>query len=277
MLVMMLKRLFQTLLLVYAAVLIGFYILHPRLLYRPSDEIRQTPADFDIKYEDIDFKTSDGVMLNGWFVPAVNSKGVILYNHGNTENIGRRVDMISLFNELGYTVFIYDYRGYGKSMGRSMGLTTERGTYIDARAAWDFLRVKKGFKGNEIIIYGHSLGGPIASHLATEVEAAALVLDSTFTSITELVQEKAPIIPVKVLTDFHYDNIDYLKEVDEAVLVVHSPEDELIPIAHARAVYDSIKGEKRFLETLGKHDNGSATSGELYRKGAADFFSKYLK
>jgi len=241
-------------------------------VYYPKKEITATPFDIKLYFEEIIFSSSDGVNLSGWFVPARNSKGVILVLHGNGENISTGLTFIDYFNrKLGLSVFIIDYRGYGKSEGRP----NEKGTYLDARAAWEYLTGYKKIRPQDIIVFGRSLGGPIAAWLAKEVKARALILDSTFTSIKDIAAELHPYLLVRKFFKFDYPTIDYLKGAGIPVLIIHSSEDDYIPFSHAIKLYNAANEPRQFLEIKGKHDDNYIKSEEIYIEGIRSFISRY--
>ncbi|MBA7564845.1 hypothetical protein ES708_06514 [subsurface metagenome] len=248
------------------------FLTQPYHVYSPKKEITATPFDIKLYFEEIIFSSSDGINLSGWFVPARNSKGVILVLHGKGGNISTRLTFIDYFNrKLGLSVFIIDYRGYGKSEGRP----NEKGTYLDARAAWEYLTGYKKIRPRDIIIFGRSLGGPIAAWLAKEVKARALILDSTFTSIKDIAAELHPYLPVRKFFKFDYSTIDYLKGADIPVLIIHSSEDDYIPFSHAVKLYNAANEPRQFLKTRGRHNDNYIKSEEIYINGIRSFMSKY--
>ncbi len=211
-----------------------YYFFQPHLLYHPNHEISATPASLNLAFENIYFKTSDGKKLNGWFVPAKKPKGTILFCHGNAGNISNRLDSIKIFNSLGYSTFIFDYRGFGLSEGE----LTEQGTYNDAQGAWNYLIVMQKMPDRSIIIMGRSLGGSIAAWLVQGKGAKALVLESTFTSFKDIAQFHYPRLPVSLLARFRYDTLEYIKKARCPVLVIHSPDDEIAPYDQGRRIFD---------------------------------------
>ena len=205
-------------------------------------------------------------------MPARNQKGVILVLHGNGENVSTALTFIDYFNrKLGLSVFIIDYRGYGKSEGRP----TEEGTYLDARVAWEYLTGPRKIKPQEIIIFGRSLGGSIAAWLAKEVKPRALILDSTFTSIKDIAAEMYPYLPVRRFIKFNYSTIDYLKSTESPVLIIHSSEDDYIQFSHAVKLYNAAKEPRHFLKIMGSHNNNYIKSEEIYIEGIKSFLSRY--
>jgi pimeloyl-ACP methyl ester carboxylesterase len=241
-------------------------------VYKPEKEIVNTPFDIRLYFEEIIFKTSDGVDLSGWFVPVKNQKGVILILHGKSGNISTRLTFLNYFSrKLGLSTFIIDYRGYGKSEG----IPDEKGTYLDAEAAWEYLTAVKKIKPQDIIIFGRSLGGPIAAWLAAKVKARALILESTFTAIKDIVSQLYPYLPVRRFFKFEYPTIDYLKKVDSPVLIIHSSEDDYIPFSHAMKLYNTANRPRQFLKIKGLHNTNYMKSEEIYLEGIKSFLSKH--
>ena len=137
-----------TVLIVYGAMCAYLYFNQANLLYLPSIPSRHVdafPSEVGLEYETVKLVTDDQVSLDGWFVPAVDQRGVVLFCHGNAGNISHRLDSIKLFHRLGLSVLIFDYRGYG----RSEGVPSEEGTYRDAEAAWRFLTEERGRRHSE--------------------------------------------------------------------------------------------------------------------------------
>lgn len=247
------------------------YLNQSRYVYFPAREITADPSDMGLLYEEVTIRTSDGIDLSGWYIPADKPRAVVLFFHGNGGNISNRLDLIEIFCGLNLSVFIIDYRGYGKSEGEP----TEEGTYLDAKAAWDYLIKKKKIVPDEIILFGRSLGAPIASWLAKEHKPGALILDSTFTSIKDIGAQLYPYLPVRRFFKFNYNTIDYLKRVDCPVLIIHSCDDEYIPFSHGEKLFEEANEPKQFLEIKGGHNIGFMTSKNIYAKGIDSFISKY--
>lgn len=241
-------------------------------IYFPQREVRHTPGELNLEYEDIRIETSDGVRLSGWWVPALNGRGTVLFCHGNGGNIAGCLDSIRIGHRLGLTMFVFDYRGYGDSEGTP----TEQGTYTDADAAWDYLVKDQKVPPEDIVIWGRSLGGTVAARTAARHPAGALIVESAFVSIRELARDRLSWVPSWVLDGYVYDTLGELRKVDIPVLVIHSPDDEIVPFRHGRALYDSLKGPKSFVEIRGSHNRGFLESGEMYWSGIDAFISRYL-
>ena len=223
-------------------------------VYHPDRVLTATGAELGRPFEDVSFKASDGVALNGWFFTASTNSHrrylAVLVCHGNAGNISHRLDVCGALLSTGVNVFVFDYRGYGRSQGRP----SEEGTYRDAQAAYEWLR-QKGFVGTNIIAFGESLGGGIAAELAAREPMGGLVLQSTFTSIPDMGAELIPWLPVRWLGKIRYDTRSKLPRLHLPVLVMHSPADELVRFHHGKANYAAANEPKLFWELRGDHNN----------------------
>lgn len=253
---------------VYAVYL---YFNQSKYVYFPTSDIVATPSDSGLFYEDLMLKTSDGIKISAWYIHAENPKATLLFFHGNGGNISYRIEFIEMFYSLNISTFIIDYRGYGKSEGSP----TEEGTYLDSEAAWDYLVNEKNTDPSSIVIYGKSLGGPIAARLAEKHNPAALILDSTFTSTKDIAVKLYPFLPVKKFFKFEYDTVRYLKGVDCPILIIHSIDDSYIPFSHAEKLFDTVDGEKELVETKGDHNTSFMISRQIY-KNSIDNILKVL-
>ncbi|MCK4250589.1 alpha/beta hydrolase [candidate division WOR-3 bacterium] len=246
------------------------YIYYPNY---PSRIIDNTPTVIGLEYEDISFKTVDNIILNGWFIPVKNARGTLLFCHGNAGNISHRLESIQLFYQLKLNTFIFDYRGYGQSEGSP----TEKGTYYDVEAAWKYLVQKKEKEPSEIIVFGRSLGGSIAAWLAHKHTPRTLIIESTFTSVPDLAANIYPYFPVRLLSRFKYNTTEYLKQVDCPILIMHSCDDEIVPLSHGRQLYKIAKEPKEFLEIMGTHNRRIIESKRRYENCLDSFISRYLE
>lgn len=242
------------------------------VLYRPESAIRQTPEHASLAFEDVSFTSRGGVRLSGWWIPAANPRGTVLFCHGNGGNISTCLDTAIILNSLGLNLLLFDYRGYGDSKGTP----TEQGTYDDAEAAWEYLVEGRKVRPEKVIVWGRSLGGPIAARTAAEHPAGLVVMESTFVSLRQLVDDRFLRVPSWALSGYAYDTEKHLGKVAVPVLVIHSPDDGMIPFAHGRTIYDSIRGPKFFLEIRGDHNRGYVDSRQAYESGISDFLMRHL-
>ena len=260
---------------VYVGLGLVLFMLQSRLLYFPnipSRTIYATPTAIGLGFERVQFTTEDGINLDGWFVPARNARGVVLFFHGNAGNISHRLDSLKIFNGLGLSTLIFDYRGYG----RSEGAPSEDGTYRDAEAAWRYLTETRKVPDEQIVLFGRSLGGAVAAHLARQRRPRALILESVFTSVPDIAAHHYRIFPVRVLSRFAYDTREFVRTVRCPVLIVHSRDDDIIPFQHGRDLFDAASEPKRFLELRGGHNDGFFVSGRSYIDGLDAFLTDHL-
>jgi len=258
---------------VYVGFGILLYLFQSRFLYFPVRDLTGTPDQMGWAYEDLSLRAADGVKLDAWFVPAEGAKATVLFCHGNAGNVSHRMDTLRILRELGLNVLIFDYRGYGRSDGKP----TEKGTYLDAEAAWQYLVERRGLSPKQIIVHGRSLGGAIAADLAARRQPAALIVESAFTSVPDLAAKLYPVYPVRLMSRFRYDTRRRIAEVGCPVLVAHSAEDEMIPFAHGRRLFEAAKEPKEFLELAGGHNDGFIQSEDQYKEALARFIAAHVK
>ncbi|TVQ66342.1 MAG: alpha/beta hydrolase [Balneolaceae bacterium] len=257
----------------YLIILLLMYLFQSAFIYFPTKNLTATPEDRGLEYEEVYLYTEDDLRLHGWYIPAPEARGSVLFFHGNAGNISGRLESIMIFNELRLNVMIFDYRGYGRSEGKP----TEEGTYRDAIAAWRYLTEVQDENPRDIILFGRSLGGGVAAWLASEVEAGGLVLESTFTSAADLASEIYPFIPVRWLLRIRYPVIDYIDEIRKPVMIAHSRNDEVIPYHHGQKLYEAASEPKYRLELQGGHNDGFILTGRHYLDGWDHFLTEVLE
>lgn len=251
------------------------YVMQERMLFLPGipgRAIEVTPLELGLEYEDVYFETTDDVTLHGWYVSAPAPRGTVLFFHGNAGNVSHRLDSIAIFHALGLDVFIIDYRGYGQSHGQA----SEDGTYLDAEAAWRYLTAERAVDPGRIVIFGRSLGGAVAARLATDVEPAAVIIESSFTSAADVASRLYPFLPVRFLLRLEYPVADDLERTSSPVLVVHSRGDEIIPFGMGKALYDAAPQPKAFLELEGDHNTAFLIDRDRYLQGLRRFLDTHL-
>lgn len=249
-------------------VFLGFmYFFQDKFIYFPSREHIASPESVGLEYEEFFLETGDTLNLHAWYIPRTGARQTLLFLHGNAGNISHRLESIQLFHEIGLNVFIFDYRGYGKSEGKP----DENGTYADAEAAWLYLRREKHLNASDIIVFGRSLGGGVASWLAAKYPPASLILESTFSSIDEIAAHYYPYFPVRWLSHIHYPTGERISEIHCPVLIVHSPEDEVVPFRFGQSIFRNANEPKTFLSILGDHNRGFLHSGSHYTDGLSAF------
>lgn len=243
------------------------------LPFQPSSSVNVTPASLNIPYEDVRITTADGERIAGWYIPAKNSEGkagagkTLIFFQGNSGNLSHRLDTIALFHRIGLATLIVDYRGFGDSTGKP----SVYGVIADAEATWDWLMENKRPRTEDVVIFGRSLGGGVAAALAARREPGALILESTFTTLHDVASNMFPLLPAGLFLPQDFDSPGCLGGLHIPLLVVHSPDDKVIPYRLGQALYDGYAGPKRFLVLSGPHSNGFRSNMGIYEKGLGDF------
>ena len=258
--------------LVVVVFVVGTVALEDRFIFFPTGDLVGTPSDVGLEYQDVYF-TSEGHRLHGWFIPGRHDI-TWLWMHGNAGNISHRLDNISLIHDrLGVNMLIFDYRGYGQSEGRP----SEQGTYRDAEAALAYLRDLPGVNQERIVLFGRSLGAAVAVELAIRETVAGLILESAFTSVPAMAKAAYPFLPVGPLLRTRYDSLARIGRVSPPLLVLHSPEDEIVPYKQGRELYEAAPEPKAFHTIAGGgHNETYLRGGEAYWL-ALDRFMEGLK
>ena len=251
--------------------LFSIRFLVPAVVFMPSARLVATPSDHNIAYEDISLITEDNIRLHGWYMPVNNARATLLFFHGNAGNISHRIGSFKIFQELGLSVFILSYRGYGSSEGKP----SINGTKIDALAAWQWLTTEKNIPAENIVIFGRSLGGAVAMELMRSVSPGALILESTFSSLADMSPFPKSIAPLLLGGNF-WNSEETAAGLTVPTLVIHSPADEVVPYWQGRAIYHAIPGEKTFLQIEGDHNSGFMQSMNLYLPGLDAFLTKHF-
>ncbi|HEY8519849.1 MAG TPA: alpha/beta hydrolase [Gammaproteobacteria bacterium] len=261
--------------LLYVAFAGFLFVLQPRLVYFPTvpgRELTATPADIGLAYDEVRFTAEDGVELHGWYVPGPRpDASVVIFCHGNAGNISHRLEWLSMLHGTGLGALLFDYRGYGQSTGSP----DEPGTYRDARAAWDYLVGERGIEPGRIVIFGESLGGAIAAHLASEVAPRALITIAAFSSVPDLAADLYWFLPVRLLARFDYATARFVGAVDAPVLLIHSRDDEIVPFSHAETLFARAKEPKQLLEIRGDHNSGFIVSARQVEAGIRAFLERH--
>lgn len=244
--------------------------LEDAFIYFPDHQIYMTPADLGLAYDEVRF--GEEGRLHGWLVPG-RTDVTILWFHGNASNLSHpgRVEFIRLMHDrLGVGFFIFDYRGYGQSSGKP----SEEGLYQDARDALAYLHSRDDVNPDRIVYYGRSLGGAVASHLATEAAPYRLILESCFTSTPDMARELYPFLPLGPLLYTRYSNRKHLVSVHVPVLIIHGDRDRTVPPQHADKLHAIANEPKQLYIVRGAdHNDVHYAGGEPYLETFAAFLN----
>lgn len=249
-------RLLRLAALIYATICLYGVFWSDRIIFQPD------PSSYRDTDEIIKLNSAPDVQISAIHIPNPAATYTILYSHGNAEDLGETRSFLRLLRSKGFAVLAYDYRGYGTSQGKP----TERGTYSDINAAYNYLTQALGISPSQIIAYGRSLGGGPAVDLAARKPVAGLVLESTFIT-TFRVRTHIPIVPFD-----KFDNLSKIKKVRCPVLIIHGTVDRTIPLAHGQKLYAAANQPKRFLPVKGAgHNDLISVAGDDYGKTMQDF------
>ena len=233
------------------------------LLYFPSRSIGETPERAGLSSRELELDTDDGERLHGWWIGApTDPLGHLLLCHGNAGNVGDRVLHAALLTAAGFDVLLFDYRGYGRSTGRP----SEEGTYRDARAALRCLLKQPGVDPGRVLYLGESLGAAVALDLALERPPAGIALLSAFTGVREMARLHYPFVPAALVPDA-YPTLRRIGELRAPLLVLHGDSDDIVPVAHGRALFEAAPEPKRMhvFPGLGHNDLVPLAGAELAR------------
>jgi uncharacterized protein len=257
-----------------------------RFVFFPSPIVNGTPADLNVPYTDLwlPVKQGDRVeRIHGWWMPQSSdlSSGqssqqrVLLYLHGNGINIGANLEHAHRFYQMGFSVLLIDYRGYGQSEG---GFPDEQSVYLDAQTAWNYLTQERQIPPEQILIYGHSLGGAIAIDLALQTpNAAGLIVQSSFTSIRDMVDRVAfyRLFPANLLLHQRFDSIRKVRSLQLPVLFIHGTADFDVPSDMSEALYKAAPQPKQlYLVPQAGHNDVAQIAGDEYFQVVQEFLDR---
>jgi fermentation-respiration switch protein FrsA (DUF1100 family) len=251
------------------------YLFYPSVesffIYFPQSHFDFSPEEFRLQYRDASFRTEDGEQLHGWFFQGEEGGPVILHFHGNAGNISHRLDLVQIFQRKGLSVFLLDYRGFGKSSGRP----SETGLYRDGLAAWSYLVEKERIPPERIVLHGHSIGAAVAIEVALQKKVRGLVIESAFTSTKDMAKTMpifglfAPVFPA------HYNNLDKIRRVPFPLLIIHGDKDEIVPFSMGQKLFEAAADPKVFYPVKDAgHNDVFIVGGEKYFELFAEFARK---
>ncbi len=247
----------KTLVIAYLLIVVLLMIFEESFIFFPS---RYPSGDWQpagLNVEDAWIESADGTRIHGWYLPhdrarATDAHETVLYCHGNGGNLSHRAEVLrTLQDRVGVSVLIFDYRGYGQSEGKP----TESGVLDDARSARAWLADREGIDEADIVLLGRSLGGAVAVHLAAELGARALVLESTFTSIPDMAGSCYPWLPARWLVRTQLDSLGKIGSYRGPLLQSHGDADTIVPYSLGRRLFDAANEPKEFLTLSGLDHN----------------------
>lgn len=251
-----LARLALAILSVYGACLALAHLFADRMIFHPQ------PTRYRESASTIRLTTADGARISAVWLPNPRAVYTILYSHGNAEDLGDNEQFLSQLRDLGFSVFAYDYHGYGTSQGRP----SERNTYLDIAAAYDYLTRELRVPPQRIIAHGSSVGGGPTLELAAGRPLAGVILEAPFITAFRVVT-RVPLFPVD-----RFRNIDKVGRVRVPLLVIHGMADSVIPPYHGERIFAAANEPKRMLRVEGaNHNDLREIAGERYWRALRDF------
>jgi len=254
----------------YMLILALMFLFQNRLLFMPSSAIFQTPESAGLLADDIWIDTEDGVRIHGWYFPNNESEWVVVLSHGNAGNISGRIAIAETLLRSGTAVLMYDYRGYGKSEGRP----SEKGLYKDIEGVIRYLTSELDYPEQKIIMYGRSLGAAVAAYAAVNHDLGGLVLDSAFINLKRMIREVYPFVPV-FLAKYDFPTDRYISGLNNMpVMIMHSPDDEIIGYHHGEYLFERASEPKRFIQLRGGHNDNFFLSRDIIEQSWKNFLNE---
>ena len=236
-----------------------------RIIYHPYKypEGNWSPSSSLVSKEDVHFISGDGVRLHGWYISSKSSNATLLWFHGNAGNITHRLVNIEALKPLDLDIFIFDYRGYGKSEGEP----NEEGIYLDSQAAYDWLVKVKRIIPEKIILFGRSLGGICAVEVASKNPAAGIILESAFPSAGKMAKNFFPVLPLGWAIKSKFNAIGKVPNLKIPKLFLHGTRDEIVPYNLGRELFSAAAEPKIFYDIEGAGHN------DTFLVGGANYFN----
>ncbi|WP_316433044.1 alpha/beta fold hydrolase [Leptolyngbya sp. NK1-12] len=240
-------------------------------MFFPSTTLKASPDLVGLAYEEVWLPMPEG-QVHGWWIPATDQAPVLLYLHGNGSNLGDLVTRAKRFHQLGLSVLLIDYRGYGRSQGP---FPSEASVYADAEAAWQYLTQTRQISPERIVVYGESIGGAVAIELAVRhPDAAAVIVESSFTSMRAMVARSIPefLLPVDWLLTQQFDSLSKVRSLQVPILLIHGTADTTIPATMSQELFAAAPPPKHLLLIPNaNHDNVMQIGGKPYKQTVQQF------
>ena len=254
---------------IYILIIVYVYINQANIVLSPSSDYHPPPKSFNITQNFIQFGNNDS--LHTWYIGNNNNNITVLYFSGNAFNISHRLFHVDVFNQLNLNAVMFDYKGYGLSNGLIEG---RESFFESSELVYDYMIEDLGISPDSIIFWGYSLGSPIAAELASKKNCLGIILESPVISINKISKEKFPYLPFSMINKFDFNIDHYIDQSDAPIILIHSVEDDVIPIRHALEFYNNLnRNNKKMLKIKGKHRLSAFNSFPVYFDNIKSFIS----
>jgi len=249
--------------------------------YQPNKQQYQTPKRYGLKYKSVTFESEDKTRLHGWFVPATDKAiGTVLHFHGNAQNLTAHFSFVKWLPKQGFNVFLFDYRGYGKSEGTP----TRTGVHKDAIAALKYVQARDDVDSDRLLVLGQSLGGAVAisAIASTNTNASGIcgiAVESTFDSYAAIAKEKAPAFLVALAISDKLSPNAVVKNLSPIPIVfIHGTSDRVVPYRRGKSLFDKASKPKAMWTIKGgRHTEAFTTYGKIYQAKLIKYFRKCIE
>lgn len=253
-----------------------FYLLVCAFLYHYQESIIFFPVktapdyhyQFAQDFKEIKVKSTDGKLIHGILFKAINPKGVIFYLHGNAGSLATWGNSADVYTQLGYDVFMIDYRGFGKSEGN---ISNQQQLFDDNQCAYDF--VKRLYQEKEIIILGYSIGTGMAAKLSSSNNPSLLILQAPYYSLIDMMRNLYPFAPT-LLLKYQFTTSDYLKQCKMPVVIFHGDDDQVIPYSHSLKLETQFKPQDTLI-VIKNQDHNGITQNTDYNSALVKILNKH--
>ncbi len=232
----------------YGLLVVALYYRQELLIFPATPLPANHPFDFDVPFEELSIPV-DGAQLNALHFRQPRPRGLVFFLHGNAGNLATWTTGVDFYQRVNYDMFIFDYRGYGKSSGR---IQSEQQLFSDVKQAWDFIAPQ--YAGKPVVIYGRSLGTALAVELATKVSPDLLVLVSPYSSMEAMAKQRYPLVPSGILR-YPLRTDEMIGQVQSETVILHGSEDAFIPLTHSYELQPLINAPLKLLTVDGAGHN----------------------
>lgn len=247
------KKLLILLFPIYLIYLVGIYFMQESLIFIPSQEEWLTLDSSREEVDEFNLSLEGGVNIHGYFIHVPEAERTILFFHGNGGNVTSNFARIEIAKQMKYNIVLFDYRGYGKSTGV---ISKEEDLYTDSKAVYDYVVNKQKVEPRNLVFWGQSLGGAVATEMAKRYWVNALIIESSFTSVENIMPSLFRYTVPSFLLKYKFETISKLRNMRSVVIILHSTEDEMIPFSNAVKNYDTAVKPKKLIEMTGDHNQG---------------------